>query len=195
MTYDNTLLALTGPASCGKDTIADILVREHGFKRIAFADALRKMALDIDPVIGWDDKGSFRYAEAIDKLGYDTVKRNFPEARRFLQRLGTEGIRGNVSDTFWVDAVANVLNDDPDSKYVITDCRFSNEAKMIRDLEGWVVHVSRPTAGLDGEAAAHASEAGVAFDQTWDYRFENEGTLEELPGLIADLLKDLGPGE
>lgn len=36
------IVGLTGPARCGKNTIADYLVANHGFTRIAFSDALYK---------------------------------------------------------------------------------------------------------------------------------------------------------
>lgn len=165
----NLLLGLHGPAGCGKDTLANVLVAEYGFKRIAFADALRKMAYDIDPVIGTLTNGEFwHYAEAIDLLGYEHVKRNYPEARRFLQKLGTEGVRGNIKKEdgspwpdYWVDQVRAVLNNDVDSAYVITDVRFPNECEMTRELEGFVVHMHRP--GLEKLATDHISEVGLEF--------------------------------
>ena len=41
----NPVIALSGPRCCGKSTIAQHLVERHGFIRIAFADALREIAL------------------------------------------------------------------------------------------------------------------------------------------------------
>ena len=38
------VLALSGPRACGKSTIAKHLVNRHGYTRIAFADALRRLA-------------------------------------------------------------------------------------------------------------------------------------------------------
>ena len=38
------VLALSGPRACGKSTIAKHLVNNHGYTRIAFADALRDIA-------------------------------------------------------------------------------------------------------------------------------------------------------
>lgn len=38
------ILALSGPRACGKSTIATHLVNHHGYTRIAFSDALRRLA-------------------------------------------------------------------------------------------------------------------------------------------------------
>ncbi|MDB2540368.1 hypothetical protein N9X28_01450, partial [Candidatus Poseidoniales archaeon] len=38
------IIALSGPRACGKSTIASHLVNQHGYTRIAFADALRNIA-------------------------------------------------------------------------------------------------------------------------------------------------------
>ena len=38
------ILGLVGFASSGKDTVADYLVRNHNFNRIAFADPLKDAA-------------------------------------------------------------------------------------------------------------------------------------------------------
>ena len=37
------IIALSGPRACGKSTIANHLVNNHGYTRVAFADALREI--------------------------------------------------------------------------------------------------------------------------------------------------------
>jgi hypothetical protein len=41
------ILGLSGFAGVGKDTVADILVRDHGFVKVAIADPLKRVARDI----------------------------------------------------------------------------------------------------------------------------------------------------
>ena len=43
------IIALSGPRACGKSTIAAHLVNNHGYTRIAFADALRDIAAIAGP--------------------------------------------------------------------------------------------------------------------------------------------------
>jgi len=38
------IIAFSGPRACGKSTIAGHLITQHGYKRLAFADALREIA-------------------------------------------------------------------------------------------------------------------------------------------------------
>ena len=43
------VVALAGPRGCGKSTIAQHLVEQHGFERLAFSDVLREIAMLAGP--------------------------------------------------------------------------------------------------------------------------------------------------
>ena len=47
------VIGLTGYAGSGKDTLANILVEEYGFTRIAFADKTKEFLYDLNPGIGF----------------------------------------------------------------------------------------------------------------------------------------------
>jgi hypothetical protein len=131
-----TIIGLTGRKRAGKDTAAQRLVEEYGFIRIAFADPIREMVATLNPIIvvGEDAFGapsSLRVQQFLEK-GWtsDDLKDRFPLYREFMQRLGTECVR-KYDPEFWVNA-ALVQMTDPDGRYVVTDCRFPNEADGLR---------------------------------------------------------------
>lgn len=127
------LIGLTGYKQAGKDSTADVLVKHFGFTKLAFADALREIALAANPFIEVNEHMVYeRYDALLDEYGYEECK-YFKDFRGFLQRLGTEGIRKSLGPEVWVNAVANKMADDPDRNYVITDCRFPNEANWIKE--------------------------------------------------------------
>jgi len=45
------LIGLIGRKRAGKDTVADVLVAEYGYTKVAFADPLKRAALALDPIV------------------------------------------------------------------------------------------------------------------------------------------------
>src|ERR1051326_2875992 len=104
------------------------------------------MALAVDPLvlIDVDDPlGSWsavrRLSTVVEAVGWDKAKEN-EDVRRFLQRLGTDGVRNHLGDNIWVDSLFRRLEsyEEPSArtKVVITDVRFPNEADAIRQRGG-----------------------------------------------------------
>lgn len=121
------VVGLSGVAGSGKDTAAAYLVAEHGFTRVAFADALRKVLYHTDPKV----------RRLVDAIGWDDAKHH-PGAyvRERLQWLGV-AMREHADPDIWVNVVLRKL--DPDGRYVLPDCRFPNEMDAIKSLGGQVV--------------------------------------------------------
>lgn len=155
------LFAFSGLKGSGKDTAANVLVTEYGFTRIAFADAVRELALIVDPLIliedDWQPSHLMRLSKVISEYGWDWAKRAVPEVRRLLQVIGTEGGRMLVGENIWVDILAKRFPNiaDESARYVITDCRFDNEVDFVRNNGGKLVWINRPGLVSDG----HASES------------------------------------
>ena len=61
-------IALSGWATAGKDSVADIL-EEGGFIRRAFADPLRQFTQDVNPIVAFDDGRPVRYNDALSLYG------------------------------------------------------------------------------------------------------------------------------
>lgn len=151
------LIAMSGLKGAGKDTAANVLVKEYGFTRIAFADAVREMALTIDPFVPTKVGNFYRLSYLVKMYGWDQIKREFPEVRRLLQVIGTESGRMLLGENVWVDLLAKRFPDiaDENSRYVITDCRFDNEVEFVRNNGGILIWIERPGLESDG----HASES------------------------------------
>lgn len=187
----NNLIGLSGYARSGKDTVAKILVDNHGFTRVAFADKLREALYNLNPrVYAFVFDGAGEYSESkvvwladlIDEIGWEEAKIVAPEHRLYLQRLGTEVGRNLFGENVWVDLALRDL--DPNGHYVVSDVRFPNEAEGIRSRGGQMVRIGRP-----GVLAAndHPSETSLDNHQ-FDIYLPNDGTVEGLADLIDSLV-------
>jgi hypothetical protein len=94
-------------------------------------------------------------------------------------------MRNNFGQDFWLKHMRHRLDAlAPAQGYiraaVITDCRFENEAALVRELDGIVVEIRRP--GL--VASTHVSDAGVKPDIVLD----NDGTMPQFAEKIGKLM-------
>lgn len=174
------LIGLTGPARSGKDTAADVL-KDNGFHRYALASPLKKGLRVMLGLNLYHTDGELK-EEPIAALGGVTP-------RKLMQTLGTEWARHNIHDDVWLWLAEAEWRRQQEISYrpgmVITDVRFENEAKFIRDRGGEVWHIERP--GYAGSVSHHVSENGVPY-QPGDQRIVNSGSLDELQDLVESLV-------
>lgn len=175
------IIAISGYARAGKDTIADILTEDAGFERIAFADKLRECLYALNPIISADSlcggEVEFVYLQdMVNHYGWDGIKKSLyaEEARRLLQRFGTEVGREILGNNIWVDATFITL--DVTKNYVVTDCRFRNEAEATTRKGGQVWRVNRPGVGPIND---HISEIGLDH-WPFDKIINNHSSIEDL---------------
>lgn len=162
------IIGLSGYARSGKDTVAQFLVEEHGFKRLAFADTIRTFLLKINPIL----EDGHRLNETVQMYGWEIAKSK-TEVRRLLQETGVTA-RQMFGEDFWVEQA--FASADPTSDYVISDVRFPNEADYIKDLAGSVWRINRW-----GVAPINKHESEVAMDlYPFDIVLDNDGTIKKL---------------
>lgn len=171
------ILAISGHAQNGKDTVAGLLrdcLKTDGNRVLVahYADLLKYMCRTF---FDWDGNK--------DEKG-----------RHILQYVGTDIIRKQAPD-FWVDFISSVLtyfNENWD--YVlIPDTRFPNEIDRLISKGFDVTHVRvvRPNfeSPLTKEQQKHPSE--TALDNVNpDFYIYNEGSIEELQAKINKWIKE-----
>jgi len=177
------LIVFSGYARAGKDTAVQVLHTE-GYKRVAFADIMRKFVETLNPIVHTDTIGPIRLAKVIDSYGWEGYKESIyrDEIRGLLQRLGTDCGRQLLGDNIWVESAFNAL--DPDNRYAFADCRFLNEAEAVRSRGGLVIRIERPGVG---PANAHPSETSLdGYD--FDYVVQNDNSHEVLRQKLVRIL-------
>lgn len=171
------IIGLTGYAQSGKDTVANILVENFGYTRIAFADKIREFLYETNPM--YDSVvGEPLFVKAkVDRDGWEEAKKS-PHIRRLLQTSGVAA-RKVFGENFWVQQALKDVHFE--GNYVITDVRFTNEADIIKKYDNsqlWRVK----RLGVDA-VNSHVSETeldGYPVDQI----FINNTTIEDLEVLV-----------
>jgi len=171
------ILAISGTARSGKDTVADYLVEKHGYVKMAFADPIREALYRLNPEITDMSGLVYGFQQAVDLFGWEDMKEYFPRYRVLMQRMGTEVGREIFGDDIWVDAAMKRMGGL--ENVVLADCRYPNEADAVRALGGQVWRIERDGVG---PANGHTSEHAMV-----GYKFDGE--IDNSAGL--DVLYDL----
>jgi hypothetical protein len=124
--------------------------------------------------------------------------------REFLQTLGTECLRDNLSKNIWTaalfadykakwvptgDSVAeeDVSLEKEYPNWIITDMRFPNELEAVEEREGITIRVNRNNGTRAIDVNPHPSETALD-DAEFDYVIENDGTIEDLVEKVREIL-------
>lgn len=102
--------------------------------------------------------------------------------RQFMQLLGTE-VGRNLHQNIWVNSTFS--NYTEDSKWIISDVRFKNEAEAIKEKNGLLIRINRKGYENTGD---HASETALDSYTEFDYVIENDSTIEDLIEKVKNIL-------
>lgn len=182
------IIALFGPPGAGKDTVGKILVEQYAYRRVAFADKVRELALKLcgSTIVDAGLGNYMKLRDAVEAFGWD-VKRDSEDVRRILERAG-DGCRAVLGPDVWINAAfgPNLFDDDD---IVVTDVRKENEITWISN---WAAQF-----GYDF-SIWYITRNGCEkrpFDEwkpDWaTATIENNGTVEELAEKVRELMNGL----
>lgn len=162
---EKTLIVLCGYKGSGKDTVGEWLVENHGYTRLAFADAVKDTSAN---VLGLE-RSLFYDLETKDKLleEYNKTPRDITiiVGQTFKQ----------ISDNIWAkrvtDQIQNEWKVEPQKKFVITDCRFPVELNTTKKLGGkslWINRFDKPSSTDVSETSMHKELCDHIIENTGD---------------------------
>jgi hypothetical protein len=203
------IIGVCGFIGSGKDTIADYLVNFHEFRRDSYAGTLKDA---VAAVFNWDrellegrTKQAREWREQVDPWWAERLNMPALTPRLVLQRWGTEVCRRAFHDDIWIASVENKLRTSRDN-IVISDCRFPNEIKSIKQAGGRVVWVKRgelpswyimASKANNGDLVAQTklNELGVHVSETawvgteFDAVIDNNGSIDDLYNSVKNLVQ------
>lgn len=195
------IIGLSGYAGSGKDAFAEFICKnDPSFQIKKFSGKLKEVAaimLGVKPYAF--ENQDFKASELSDEWAKYTahpddeyVTKINITVRDFLQILGTDAIRDNLHPDAWVNALMAdyrpaKLSEYRPTNWVITDVRFPNEYRAIKERGGIVVRIDRPGVGPVND---HPSETALD-DFEFDFRIANVSDLTALEFSAKCLLDDI----
>lgn len=201
-------IVLSGEGGAGKDSVAKILVAEHGYMLFSLSDEMKTFA---GRVFGWTDEQLrgpshlrnvpdprwARPCHACNGTGCD-VRWSSPKPcpvcsgegsfndnspRRILQLLGDEWGRQMIHPDIWTMSTRNSIEEKLviGQRIVINDARFSNDRNNLAEWFGAKrvdVRTNRERKSKNADWRKHGSENDRPTDDQVDYVLHND---EEFP--------------
>ena len=167
------LVALVGAAGCGKSTVADIL-SGMGYNRLKFSQPLKEML----KAIGLSDE----HTEGnLKEVPCDLLSGRTP--RYAMQTLGTEWARDMMGKNFWLNLWRNQAHNMLKyTKIVAEDCRFGNEADLVKSMGCNLWRINR----LGYDFSGHSSETEME-DLKCDLVINNHSNEADLRMMVIGL--------
>lgn len=171
-------IGIHGRKRVGKDTVARLLVLQHHFSQVAFADPIREML---------DRLNIPEYYKTEKNVPIPGLGKTYTE---LCQTLGTDWGRYMVTDSLWIDiakARAKAAFIGSCEGVVFSDVRYENEAEAVRSMGGKIIFVEGPRGIVVND---HTSE--TALDEKYrDYTLINDGGIAELDSALHDLMQKI----
>lgn len=168
----SNIIFLIGKAGSGKDTVAKLFA-DYGYKRLAFADALKKDY----------------YSEFCVNYCPDTEDRDFKERhRQGLINYG-EHMRNTQGKSYWIrEAFQNYSNED----LIVTDVRRDSELSFIKSLKNsggsvFFYYIDRDVVDSDTLTIKSIEDSVLLVDGV----ISNNGNLKQLKENVREISQQI----
>lgn len=208
------ILGISGLIGSGKGTVADYLVNNYQFKKDSFAASLKDACAYIFDwprhLLEGDTTDSRKWREETDEWWSDKLNIQSFSPRLALQLIGTESLRDHFDQNIWFLTMQNRIRKNPNQNIVISDVRFPNEIKLIKDMGGTMIRVRRGDTPVWYETARLANNGNsIAKDimnktyksthfseYAWvgtkfDYTVTNDSDLNSLHSQVEEILTNI----
>ena len=228
------IIGISGYKQSGKSTVGNIIhnllsIPTQSWEIKQFSTKLKEICSILTgiPIEDFEKEEVKSSALGEEWRYYEDGVKQYYTVRYLLQRVGTDAMRDVIHPDVWVNALMKDYHGDKfgvnsrtkESIYavdglpnwIITDVRFPNEAKAIKDKEGVIVRINRlicpvcnNTENFHFDYLTHkadiCNECGTSLDTTkhsseialddykFDYVIENCGTSEELTEEVKQML-------
>lgn len=142
------IISISGAMGAGKDTLAKVLIDEHGFIKGSFSASLKDA---VAAIFGWerallegDTKESREWREQVDHWWTDRLDLGVDVSPRWvLQNFATEVMRVHFHQDIWAASAERWLHNNECKNIVFTDTRFLNEFALLKSKKATIVGVYR----------------------------------------------------
>lgn len=176
------IVALSGPAGCGKSTAAAWLELDYGFERLSFADPIRAFACELFPRWkGLDLTGPMK--DVVCRSYHATPREVLRTIGRQMRLYRESGLIDHLAGRVAERLEAGVRG------IVIDDLRMPAEAEWARAAGVQVVHVRRPGVVWSGEDETEIGPGEAAGD----WHLQNPGNLACYRTVVRVLMSQIAP--
>lgn len=172
------IFVIAGKARHGKDTVASMIKNIYKDKKVinlSYGSYIKEYAKKISD---WD--------------GSEETK-----PRELLQTLGTEVIRKNIDENFFIKRLCDDIR--VYSYYfdviTISDARFPSEIETPKKLFENVISVKVErdnfSSSLTSEQMKHSTETALDNYDNYDYIIKNDGRIEDLEDKVLQMIKEV----
>ena len=176
-----TVIGIAGKKHSGKNTMADVLIKNHGFTELAFAYSLKNACKEIFGFTN-DQMYDQNLKEEVDNYWCYSP-------RQIMQTVGTELFRDmikktmpEIGDSIWIRSLERKIIEhvkQNKNKFVITDVRFENEHEFIKSSKFKTFTIKLVREQRENNRIDHKSESHIDLLEC-DAVLVNGGTIDDL---------------